>query len=207
MTVARAAGVILAAGASRRLGTPKQLLPLAERPVLTHVIDAAARTSLNPLLVVLGHAAEEIQERVDFSAATVLINPAFTDGQSTSVKTAVRALPPDVEAAMFLLGDQPLVDPRVIELLIAAYWNQPAAIVQPRYAEGRGNPVLIARALFPELLKLSGDTGARPLLNQFRDRITVVDVPEFHRPEDLDTREDYERLRTGTAFERVRSDG
>lgn len=195
MSGVRVAGVILAAGASRRLGTPKQLTPLAGRPVLAHVIDASARTSLDPLLVVLGYAAGEIQERIDFSAAGVLINPDFANGQSTSVKTAVNALAPDVEAALFLLGDQPLVDPTVIERLIAAYRSQPAAIVQPRYYEGWGNPVLIARALFPELLKLTGDTGARPLLSRYPDRISLVDVPEFHRPEDLDTWEDFERLR------------
>lgn len=207
MSGVRVAGVILAAGASRRLGTPKQLLPLAGRPVLEHVIDAAAGTSLDPLLVVLGHAAGEIQKRVDLSVAGVLINPHFAEGQSTSVKTAVSALPPDVDAALFLLGDQPLVDSTVIERLIAAYRSRSAAIVQPRYHEGRGNPVLIARALFPELLKLTGDSGARPLLNQYPDRISLVDVPEFHRPEDLDTWEDFERLRAGFAIEHVRSDG
>ncbi len=207
MSGTRVAGVILAAGASRRLGTPKQLLPLAGRPVLAHVLDTAAGTSLNPLLVILGHAAREIQAQVDFSTATVLINPAFAEGQSASVKTAVRALPADVDAVLFLLSDQPLVDPTVIELLIEAYRRQPAAIVQPRYHEGRGNPVLIARPLFPELLNLTGDTGARPLLNQYPDRISLVDVPEFHRPADLDTWEDYERLQARFPIEHVRSDG
>ncbi len=207
MSGTRVAGAILAAGASRRLGTAKQLLLLAGRPVLTHVIDAVAGTSLDPLLVVLGHAAGEIQAQVDISAVTVLINPAFADGQSASVKTAIRALPADVDAVVFLLGDQPLVDPRVIELLIAAYRNQPAAIVQPRYREGRGNPVLIARPLFPELLNLTGDTGARTLLSRYPDRISLVDVPKFHRPEDLDTWEDYERLRAIFPIEHVRSDG
>ncbi|CCF82612.1 nucleotidyltransferase family protein [Nitrolancea hollandica] len=207
MSGTRVAGVILAAGTSRRLGTPKQLLPLAGRPVLARVIDAAAGTSLDPLLVVLGHVAREIQEQVDFSTASVLINPTFADGQSESVKTAVRVLPADVDAVVFLLGDQPLVDPRVIERLISAYRHQPAAIVQPRYHEGRGNPVLIARPLFPELLKLTGDNGARPLLNRYSDRISLVDVPEFHRPEDLDTWEDYGRLRAGFPIEHVRSDG
>jgi molybdenum cofactor cytidylyltransferase len=207
MSGTRVAGAILAAGASRRLGTPKQLLRLAGRPVLAHVLDAVAGTSLDPLLVILGHAAREIQERVDFSTASVLVNPAFGEGQSASVKTAVRALPDDVDAVVFLLGDQPLVDPKVIELLLAAYRNQPSAIVQPRYHEGRGNPVLIARPLFPELLKLIGDTGARPLLNQYPDQISLVDVPEFHRPEDLDTWEDYERLRALFPIEHVRSDG
>ncbi len=207
MTGGRVAGVILAAGESRRLGTPKQLLPLDGKPVLGHVFESAARTSLSPLVVVLGHAAEEIQARVDFSTTTVVINPAYADGQSTSLKAAVHALPPNVDAVLFLLGDQPRVDPRVIELLIAANRNHPAMFVQPRYPEGRGNPVLIARALFPELLKLSGDTGARPLLQQYPDRIRLVDVPEFHRPQDLDTWEDYERLQAEPAIEHVRSDG
>jgi molybdenum cofactor cytidylyltransferase len=202
----RIAGVILATGMSRRLGRPKQLLPLAGRPALAHVIDAAAQTPLDPQLVILGYASDEIQAHVDCSSTVVVINADYAGGESTSVKAAIRALPPNVDAALFFLGDQPLVDHRVIERLIAAYRTQPAAILQPCYREGPGNPVMIARPLFPELLKLTGDTGARPLLYRYQGQIKLVEVPAVHRPEDLDTWEDYERLRAESVIEQARSD-
>ncbi len=191
----RVAGVILAAGASRRLGQPKQLLPLGDRPVLAHTVSVARKTRLDPLLVVLGHVAGEIRRQVDLTDLIVVENPDYGEGLSTSVRLALRHLPADVEAAVFLLGDQPLVEPAVVEELIRAFCQHRAPIVQPRYAEGRGNPVLIARELFPELERLTGDTGARPLLERRASDVYLVDVRAFPRPADIDTWEDYERLR------------
>lgn len=192
-------GVVLAAGASRRLGQPKQLLQLGGKPALQYVIDAAKAAGLDPLLVVLGHAADTIQQHIDVAGCTVLLNPDYAAGQSTSVRTALDHLPEDVEAVVFLLGDQPLVEPAVIQALVAAFRETRAPIVQPRYAEGRGNPVLIARALFPELQQLEGDTGARPVIERHRDRVHLVDLAHYHRPADLDTWEDYEHLRQAFA--------
>lgn len=197
----RVAGVILAAGASRRLGRPKQLLPLAGQPALAHAVAAARRTRLDPLLIILGHAASEIRRQVDLMDLTVIENPDYAEGLSTSVRLALRYLPDEVEAVVFLLGDQPLVEPAVVEQLIAAFCERRAPIVQPRYAEGRGNPVLIARALFPELERLTGDTGARPLLERHASEVYLVDVRAHRRPADLDTWEDYERLQA--EFERA----
>lgn len=195
----RIAGVILAAGSSSRLGEPKQLLDLGGRPVLAHTLAAVRQTSLTPLFVVLGHAAEEITRRVDLLGLQVIHNSDYLSGQSSSVRAALEVLPNDVDAVVFILGDQPLVEPAVIDRLADAYRTDPAPIVQPDYREGRGNPVLIARSLFDELAQITGDTGARPLIQRHRNAVRLVDATEFSRPDDIDTREDYERIQRAFA--------
>lgn len=193
--MSRIAAVVLAAGTSSRLGTPKQLLELDGRPVLAHTLEAVRQSTLDPILVVLGHERNQIEHRVDLSAATVVDNPDFRSGQSSSMRAAMRSLPVDIDAVIFVLGDQPLVEAEVIDALANARRHRGAVIAQPRYAEGRGNPVLFGRELFEELLGVTGDTGARPLLERHRDWVTLVDVSEHRRPDDLDTLADYAALR------------
>ena len=193
--MSRIAAAILAAGTSSRLGTPKQLLELGGRPVLAHTLAAVQQTSLDPVLVVLGHEQDLIEQRIDLSQTTVVENPEFASGQSSSVRAALRSLSNDIDAVVFVLGDQPLVDPDVIEALADARKTERALIAQPRYAEGRGNPVLIGRELFEELSEITGDMGARPLLEHHRDQIALIDVSDKHRPGDVDTLADYEALK------------
>ncbi|HVB63281.1 MAG TPA: nucleotidyltransferase family protein [Nitrolancea sp.] len=193
--MSRVAGVILAAGTSSRLGSPKQLLDLGGKPVLAHTLAAVRQTTLDPIIVVLGYEAERIAASVDLEQVETIYNPDYLSGQSSSVRTALGALPLDVAAVLFILGDQPLVEPVVIERLTSAFRQDPPIIVQPKYREGRGNPVLISRELFNELNELTGDTGARPLIDRYREQVQLVDVSEYGRPDDIDTREDYERIR------------
>jgi molybdenum cofactor cytidylyltransferase len=111
-------GVILAGGSSSRLGRPKQLLPLGDRPVLAHTLAHALAADLDGVIVVLGHEATAVQERIDFAGAQVVINDAYREGQSTSLRAGLATLPPDADAALFILGDQPLIGPAVHEVPI-----------------------------------------------------------------------------------------
>lgn len=187
-------GVILAGGSSSRLGRPKQLLRLGDRPVLAHTLANALASSLDGVIVVLGHAAETIRAQIDFSPAHVVHNERYAEGQSTSLHMGVAALSPEAAAAIFILGDQPLIGPAVLDSLIAAYRETAAPVVQPSYDGQRGNPVLIARALFPELLTITGDQGARNVIRAHAAEVHAIPIPGTTPTDDLDTEEDYQRL-------------
>jgi molybdenum cofactor cytidylyltransferase len=196
--MSRIAAVVLAAGGSSRLGQPKQLLPLGASVVLDHTLERARASSLEPRLLVVGHRSVEVLAAVDTRGFTIVHNPDYDRGQSTSVRAAVAALAEDVDAVVFLLGDQPLVAPETLDALAAARRRTGAPLVQPHYLEGRGNPVLIGRELFGELGELTGDIGARPLLQRHAEAVELVSVASG-RPDDIDTIDDYERVRA--AFE------
>lgn len=187
-------GVILAAGSSSRLGRPKQLLPLGDRPVLAHTLANASAAALDGLIVVLGHEAATIRGRIDFGPTEVVINKAYREGQSTSLRAGLAALPPDADAALFILGDQPLIGPAVLDAIIAARRATAAPIVMPTYDGQRGNPVLIARDLFPDLATVIGDQGARGVIRAHVAAVHEVPIPGSPSTDDLDTQEDYDRL-------------
>jgi molybdenum cofactor cytidylyltransferase len=191
------AGIILAGGRSSRLGRPKQLLPLAGRPLLAHTLDNAVRSTLNELVVVLGHEAEAIRAQVDFAAARarVVVNDRYREGQSTSLHAGLAALSPETVAALFLLGDQPLIGPEIIDAILDAYASTGGPIVMPAYDGQRGNPVLFDCSLWPELGQIGGDQGARGVLRAHAREIVEVPVSGVHHTDDIDTPEDYERLR------------
>lgn len=186
--------VILAAGSSSRLGRPKQLLMLGDRPVLAHTLANAFAAALDGVIVVLGHAADTLLAQIDFGPAMIIINDRFAEGQSTSLHAGIAALPVDTAAALFILGDQPLIGPAVHDALVAAYRRTVAPIVQPSYDGQRGNPVLIARTLFPELLEVTGDQGARSVIRAHAAEVLAVPIPGPTPTDDLDTEEDYDRL-------------
>lgn len=191
----RISGVILAAGASSRMGRPKQLLPFNGTTLLGQVIENARRSDLDDIVVVLGHQAQKIQEQIDFRGITVLVNLDYASGQSSSVKAGIDHAAKRSDAAMILLGDQPLVDPVVINRLIQSFKETLPSIVVPVYNGRRGNPVIIIRALFNELKScLVGDSGARILFSKYSDKIRRVDVGTRHIHFDVDVMDDYRRL-------------
>lgn len=187
-------GIVLAAGRSARLGRPKQLLPLGGRPLLAHTLDHAAASGLDEVILVLGHEAATIAGEVGDHGQRTVVNPAYADGQSTSLRAGLAALSPQTEAALFLLGDQPTVTPEVIDALLAAYQENSAPIVAPLYGGRRGNPLLFDRLLFAELEQVSGDEGARSIVRAHDAEVLLVPMPGIAPPPDVDTEADYQRL-------------
>ena len=188
------AGIVLAAGSSSRLGRPKQLLPLQGEPLLRFTLRRILTTSLDAVYVVLGHHGDNITRAIEDLPVRIVYNPHAERGQSTSVLAglnAVAAAEPD--AVMFLLGDQPLVDPEVVNRLISLWRETRTGVVAPRYTGYPGrNPILFDRLVLPELMTLTGDIGARDIVraHQMRGDISLVDV-DAPAPRDVDTEADY----------------
>jgi len=187
-------GLVLAAGRSSRLGRPKQLLPLAGRPLLDHVLEHAAASALDEVVLVLGYEAAAIRAAVGERGQRVVVNPDYAAGQSTSLRAGLAAVDPRAEAMLVLLGDQPGVGPEVIDALLAEFRRGTAPIVVPAYGGRRGNPVLFARTVFPELARVTGDEGARRVVRRRDDRVVEVPVGDEPPPGDVDTDDDYAAL-------------
>lgn len=187
------AAVVLAAGLSRRMGEPKLLLPLGGRPVIRATAERVRAGGVGLMIVVAGTEAAALAAALAGLPVRVVVNPTPEAGQASSVRSGVAALPPDAEAALIALGDQPFLPEEVIPALLAERGRSGKSIVAPRYRDGRGNPVLFDRSVFPELLAIAGDEGARSVVERDPARVALVpfDIP---MPADIDTPEDYRRL-------------
>lgn len=189
--------LILAAGTSSRLGRPKQLLDLGGKPILQHVIDAAATAKVDETVVVLGHEAEEIGARLRLpEGCRVVLNPDYAEGQSTSLRAGLSCLGRDVDAAVILLGDQPDMTAALIDVMVRA-WNETKPLAARAYFGGvPGHPVVVSRSLWKEVASQSGDRGAAGLMDSLG--AGVVEVHVGKQPlQDVDTWEQYEELRHG----------
>jgi molybdenum cofactor cytidylyltransferase len=189
------AGIVLAAGGSSRLGSPKQLLKWQGIPLVRHVAERALQAGLSPVIVVTGAHAGDIEQALRGLDVKIAHNPDWELGQSTSVGTGLQALPSNIGAAVFLLSDQPQVTKKLLDELSLAHTHSLASIVAPRVHGKRANPVLFDRIVFPELLALEGDTGGRVLFSD-DSRFTVewVDWDDASLLLDVDTPGDYQRL-------------
>jgi molybdenum cofactor cytidylyltransferase len=171
MSRAMIAAIVLAAGEAKRFGSAKQLALIDEKPMLQHTLDNLAASRVDDIVVVLGAYAEEIRSRVNFGRARVVLNPAFAEGMSTSIHAGLRAIG-DTDAAMIVLGDQPFVRTSTYDTLISVSGE----VVAPEYKGSRGNPVVVRRSLFPEMMQIRGDVGCRAIFeSHVVTRIAVDD--------------------------------
>jgi molybdenum cofactor cytidylyltransferase len=191
------AAIILAAGSATRMGRPKQLLDWGGHPLVRAAAEQALAAPLDQVLVVVGASRDEVMAALDGLALRIVANPEYAVGQSTSLRAGVASLGPEVAAALVMLGDQPFVTPAIVGRIIAEWRASGAPIVAPVYAGQRGNPVLFARAVFPELLAITGDQGARGVLAADPARIHLVAFDDDRPLADIDTPDDYERLARG----------
>ena len=195
----RAAGIILAAGASSRFGEVKAIAPFQGRPLLQYAIDAAAAAGLAETVVVLGASADRVLVALGGQSARVVVNPTPELGLSSSLKLGLAALAPGVDAAAILLGDQPTVRADVIRKLLAAAEGTDAPIVAPRYAGGGGaNPVVLRRQGWSLLEGVEGDRGLASIIAGHPELVHEVAVAG-HNP-DVDTPADLAALEAESAW-------
>ena len=185
------AGLVLAAGGSRRLGRPKQLLPFRGATLLDASVGTARACGFGQLLVAIGGAADGVRRGVDLSGAQVVVNESFGEGCSSSIAAAMDALDPRADVLVLLLGDQPGVTADTVRALLDGRGDAPLAVC--RYDDGRGHPFAFGRAAFDDLRALHGDKAVWRLLDRRPD--DVVEVPIAGPvPLDVDTWADYEAL-------------
>jgi molybdenum cofactor cytidylyltransferase len=186
------AGLVLAAGAARRFGSPKQLADLGGVPLLQHAIDAMlAVPALDRVVVVLGSFAEEIAAAVKFASAEPVVCDAWQEGMAASLRCGVSELV-GADWVVVTLGDMPGVTPEAIEAVIAGV-SPDVDAVRAEYGGQAGHPVALSRALLDRVGGLRGDVGARDLLADAR--IRSVEALHLARPDDVDTREQLEAMR------------
>jgi molybdenum cofactor cytidylyltransferase len=196
--------VILAAGMFSRREEAKQLLRPGEQTVLEQVLGNVRGSRVDEIVLVLGHAADAFEESVGTKNLKVVINEAYREGMGTSLRTGLSALSAAIDGAFIVLTDQPFVRSETLNLLIDQYWQCDAQIVIPMYKGFRGNPVLLDRSVFPEVMALHGDIGCRAIFGNHQEGIVKVPVEDVGILLDLDSKNDFEKLKSigqGTADE------
>jgi molybdenum cofactor cytidylyltransferase len=192
-------GILLLAGCSSRMGSPKPLLTFGDHSLISIILNQITRSALSRVIVVLGHQAKaikkEIQKSEPPSNLKILINPEYKKGLSTSITTSLSQVGPQAAGIMFLLGDQPLLTLGVINKLIKVFLDTSGPIVVPLYGKRPGNPVIFRTSLIPELQKLSGDTGGRELVRKYWDQVQTVSIRPQRIGWDVDTWEEYQKIK------------
>lgn len=189
------AALILAAGSGTRFGAPKQLARWGETALLETIVAQTLAWPVRSVWVVLGFKVDEILASADLGFAGIIENPEWEEGMASSLRVGLDTLgrDPSLEAAFVVMGDQPNIDPLVVEALLERYQKADGLAVVPKYRYQRGNPVLIGRPLWPRLMSLEGDQGARTLLQAHPEWVEEVWFEQLP-PRDVDTRADLEDL-------------
>jgi molybdenum cofactor cytidylyltransferase len=184
--------IVLAAGASSRFGSPKQLVRLDGRPMLHAAVARAVEVAGQAVTVVLGANAAELAQLLRHSPASVIVNRDWSEGIGSSIRTGVTRLPSSCDGVLIMLADQPAVTADDLRRLVETWRRQQESIVAAFYESTTGVPAIFPRTMFSSLTELRGDQGARALIHRHRDR--VVRVPMASAAIDIDTPEDLLKL-------------
>ena len=194
----RIGAVILAAGGSSRLGESKQLIPFRGKTLVRRIVDTACEAGCSPVIVVIGSDDEKLHRELDRAGVVTVQNMQWQRGIGSSIRCGIQGLTnssPDIEASVLLVCDQPAVDMRVIERLIALRETTGKSIVASSYADTLGVPALFTRSVFEELLSLGDKAGAKSIVLRSPERVASLPFPEGQI--DIDTWEDWEKLDAG----------
>jgi molybdenum cofactor cytidylyltransferase len=186
--------IVLAAGRSRRMGTQKLLLPVAGQPLICHAVDAVLASSVDQVTVVAGCERQALAAALADRPVCWAINDAADSEMIDSVRCGLTALPPQCEAALVVLGDQPGIPSEVIDRLIVAFRSQRAGLVVPVYGGRRGRPLLIAVRYHAEIMERYADQGLRGLLQAHAEQVMEIAVASPGILEDIDSPDDYRRV-------------
>jgi molybdenum cofactor cytidylyltransferase len=191
----KVAGIILSAGASTRMGTTKQLLPIEGGTILGRVLNEALNSDLDKVILVLGHKAKDIMEALGqiltHPKLKVIENKYYKEGISTSIITGLSQVEGSHGHVMILLGDMPSITSDLINFLVRGFLASHQPIGAINLKGKRSHPVMFSRPLYHELHALRGDVGAKALFQKYRDKVCLVEIEESYDNKDIDTREDY----------------
>ena len=191
----KVAGIILSAGASTRMGTAKQLLPVEGQTLLGRVLNEALDSDLDKVILVLGHKAEEIIKALGqiltHPKLKVIQNRQYKKGISTSIIAGLSQVEASHDHVMIFLGDMPSITSNLINLLLSTFLVSQKPLGAIRLKGKRSHPVIFSRTLYHELHALKGDVGAKALFQKYSDRVCLVEPEESYDNRDIDTKEDY----------------
>ena len=187
--------ILLAAGESKRMGRPKQMLAWKGKTLLRHVLENLIHSTVDEIILVLGHEAEAIQKSLTEFQIKIVINPEYQQGMASSLRQGLLAIDTRSEAFLVVLADQPGIGPEIINQIIHEFQRSDPrrGIARPIYRGLRGHPVLIGVRYLQEALQLQGDVGARQILMNHPEDILEIEADQEGILKDIDTHEEYQK--------------
>jgi len=195
------AAIVLAAGRSRRMGTQKLLLPWSGQTVIGHIVDQVLAAGLNQVCVVVSADRGAVSHALADRSVTLITNPDPDAEMLSSVRCGIRSLPPECDAAMIVLGDQPEIRADTIAALLSAYRRSSAGIIAPIHDGRRGHPLILSSQYFPKVLTRFDGVGLHGLLAEHVDDLLLLEVSSSSVLADLDSPDDYKRAIKGFSGE------
>ena len=191
------AAIVPAAGMSTRMGRNKLLLAFKGKPLIAQAVDTLLQSEVDEIVVVIGHEADKVKAKLQGRQVTIVENPSYGQGMSTSIRVGLGAVSSDARAIMIYLADQPLLEPEDVNRLIRAFAEareHNKSIVVPFYRGQRGNPVILDASYKKDILEVVGEVGCKRVIKRNPDKVLVVEMETDHVVRDVDRMEDYEGL-------------